>query len=78
MSALGKIFQGSARSPKCKSCGEKVGVPKSAAVWEVLILAPPVAWVVLSKYAVVPIIVTVAAGVVVTAVHCAKVPLVKR
>ena len=78
MSVLGKMFLGTARSPKCRSCGEKVSVPKSSALWEILVLLPPILWAVMSKYELVPLVVASAVAIVVTWLHYAKVPLIKR
>ena len=78
MSVIGKMFLGTARSPKCRSCGKKVSVPKSSAVWEILIILPPVLWAVLSEYETLPIVVALVVTTAMTWVHYAKVPLIKR
>ena len=78
MSVLGKMFLGVARSPKCKSCGEKVSVAKWSILPELVVILPPVIWAVMTKYELVPVLAALAAAVVMTWFHYAKVPLEKR
>ena len=78
MSVLGKLFLGTARSPKCKSCGERVSVSKASALWEILVLLPPVLWAVLGGYETLPLVVAGVVAVVMSWAHYAVVPLIKR